>query len=95
MDRCISPIAVFVPVATTIACALPLTTVVPYQKREKIASAVIVGQMPVGLRKDAYREQNVSLVLFHSALIFDRHSRFVDAFALASEDGLVYTETAG
>ena len=78
-----SPMAVFSPVNTTTASALPLTMLVPCKTDEKTACAEGDG---------TYGKEHVCHVLLHSSWIGNDVYCFVDADTLACQDGLVNAE---
>ena len=72
-----------------------LASTISTEKQNQIIEALFHEYFVEGKNICTYREQYVSLILFHGTLILHWCSRFMDAFALAGEDGLIYSETAG
>jgi len=80
------PIAVCSPVKTTTALALPLTTVVPYWRRQHWGVD--------GVNQGTCGEHDVGHILLDGSRVWNDIGKLVNTDALASKDGLVYTEAA-
>jgi len=80
--------AVFWPVKTTMASALPFTTVVPWVMRSGLVDEC-------GKEKWTNREYKIYHVLLHSFDVRNNIGCFADTLALSSKDCLVDAEITG